>query len=137
MELFIQIRDGQPFEHPISGDNFRQAFPNIDVNNLPPEFARFERVPCPSLAYANLNSRQTAYQWVDGIVKDVWDVTPMTAQEIANKQNAVKLAWATHPFQSWVFNEDTCRFEPPTPKPDDGKNYVWDEALTSWVEVKL
>ena len=41
MELFIQIRNGQPFEHPIFGDNFRQAFPDVDVDNLPPEFARF------------------------------------------------------------------------------------------------
>ena len=45
MELYIQIRNGQPFEHPIFGDNFRQAFPGIDVDNLPPEFAVFQRVP--------------------------------------------------------------------------------------------
>jgi hypothetical protein len=44
MELYIQIRNGQPFEHPILGDNFRQAFPKIDVSNLPPEFAKFERI---------------------------------------------------------------------------------------------
>jgi hypothetical protein len=135
MELFIRIVDGQPFEHPILGDNFRQAFPNIDVNNLPPEFAKFERTPCPSLVYATLNSKETTYQWVDGVVKDVWDVTPMTSQEITDKQNAVKAIWATHPFQSWVFNEALCRFESPTPKPDDGKVYIWDEPTTSWVEV--
>ena len=44
MELFIRVKDGQAFEHPILGDNFRQAFPNINVNNLPSEFARFERI---------------------------------------------------------------------------------------------
>ena len=31
MRLFIQIRDGQPFEHPIIEDNFREAFPDIDI----------------------------------------------------------------------------------------------------------
>ena len=137
MELFIRIVDGQPFEHPILGDNFRQAFPDIDVNNLPPEFARFERVPRPSLIYAALNSNQPTYQWVDGVVKDVWDVTPMTPQEIADKQNAVKAVWATFPFQSWVFNEELCKFEAPTPRPDDNKAYVWDESTTSWVEITL
>ena len=42
MDFFIRIKDGQPFEHPIFGDNFRQAFPDVDVNNLPSEFAKFE-----------------------------------------------------------------------------------------------
>ena len=44
MRLFIQIRDGAPFEHPIQEDNFKFAFPQIDMNNLPEEFMDFERV---------------------------------------------------------------------------------------------
>lgn len=39
-------------------------------------------------------------------------------------------------FDSWVLNEDTCQYEAPTPMPDDGKVYHWDEATTSWVEVQ-
>jgi hypothetical protein len=39
------------------------------------------------------------------------------------------------PFESWILNEGTCQYEAPTPKPDDGKIYDWDEATTSWVEV--
>jgi hypothetical protein len=39
------------------------------------------------------------------------------------------------PFNSWVLNEDTCLYEAPTPMPDDGKIYTWDEATTSWVVV--
>jgi hypothetical protein len=38
------------------------------------------------------------------------------------------------PFASWVLNEDTCLWGAPTPYPDDGKAYKWDEATTSWVE---
>ena len=49
MELFIRIVDGAPFEHPIMGDNFREAFPHIDTENLPPEFARFVRVAMPTI----------------------------------------------------------------------------------------
>lgn len=37
-------------------------------------------------------------------------------------------------FNSWVLNEDTCVWEPPTPMPTDGKLYNWDEDTTSWVE---
>jgi hypothetical protein len=39
------------------------------------------------------------------------------------------------PYDSWVLNEDTCLWEVPTPRPDDGKDYRWDEETTSWVEV--
>ena len=81
MELFIQIKDGQPYEHPILGNNFREAFPHIDTNNLPPEFARFERVPCPENA-GPLEKNVVHYAWVNGIVKDVWSVAPMTVEEV-------------------------------------------------------
>ena len=36
MELFIRVDENrQAVDHPIMGDNFRQAFPDIDVSNLP------------------------------------------------------------------------------------------------------
>ena len=38
------------------------------------------------------------------------------------------------PFASWLLNEDTCLWDAPTPMPQDGKLYSWDEATTSWVE---
>ena len=37
------------------------------------------------------------------------------------------------PHASWVLNEDTCLWDPPTPKPDDGKFYRWNESTTSWI----
>ena len=39
------------------------------------------------------------------------------------------------PFESWTLNEETAQWEAPTPYPDDGKHYSWDEATTSWVEI--
>ena len=38
-------------------------------------------------------------------------------------------------YQSWILNEDTCLWEAPIPHPTDGKMYLWDEAIVSWVEV--
>lgn len=38
-------------------------------------------------------------------------------------------------FASWVLNEETCRWEPPTPRPQDGNLYEWDENSVSWVQV--
>jgi hypothetical protein len=39
------------------------------------------------------------------------------------------------PYLSWTLNETTCRWEPPMPYPSDEKDYVWNEATTSWVEI--
>lgn len=36
------------------------------------------------------------------------------------------------PFESWVLNEDTCRWDAPTPMPQDGQPYAWNEDTTSW-----
>ena len=43
---------------------------------------------------------------------------------------------APKPYASWVLNEATCRWEAPTPYPDDGNSYEWDESTTSWVKVE-
>ena len=40
------------------------------------------------------------------------------------------------PYTSWVLNESTCRWEAPTPRPDDDNIYTWDESTTSWVKVE-
>jgi hypothetical protein len=37
------------------------------------------------------------------------------------------------PFVSWVLNEDTCLWDAPISKPEDGNLYTWDEATLAWV----
>lgn len=39
------------------------------------------------------------------------------------------------PFDSWLLNEDTCQWEPPTPYPTDGLFYQWDEEQQNWKEI--
>lgn len=134
MELFIRIKDGQPFEHPIFSDNFRQAFPDVDTNNLPPEFARFVRVEAPILGpYENYVG--VTYELAGGVCKDVHRVEPMTEQQKLEKQNLIKSNWAAGDWASWIFNEATCAFDPPVAYPEDGQLYRWDEPTVSWVEV--
>jgi hypothetical protein len=93
LELYIQIRDGQPYEHPIFADNFREAFPDVDTNNLPDTFAKFIRVnaPVPDIyeVYEGVS-----YQWVDGVVKDVHSVRPMTDEERAVRDAEIATAQA-------------------------------------------
>jgi hypothetical protein len=39
------------------------------------------------------------------------------------------------PYPSWLLNTATCQWQAPIPYPTDGKQYYWDEATQSWVEV--
>jgi len=39
------------------------------------------------------------------------------------------------PYASWTLNESTCQWNPPTPHPDDGKFYIWNETEQRWDEV--
>jgi hypothetical protein len=36
------------------------------------------------------------------------------------------------PFNSWILNEDTCRWEAPVAYPNDGQDYKWNEETKSW-----
>ena len=39
---------------------------------------------------------------------------------------------APKPFNSWILNEDTCRWEAPVAKPDDDQDYKWNEIIQNW-----
>lgn len=39
---------------------------------------------------------------------------------------------APQPFDSWVLDEDTCRWRSPVPKPEDGKEYFWNDGSQKW-----
>ena len=36
------------------------------------------------------------------------------------------------PFDSWILNEESCTWESPVEKPDDGNWYIWNENNKSW-----
>ena len=44
---------------------------------------------------------------------------------------------APKPFNSWVLDEATCRWQAPTPMPTDDKSYTWNEETLSWDEIVL
>jgi len=39
---------------------------------------------------------------------------------------------APQPFPSWILDESTCDWVPPTQCPNDGKTYKWNEDLKAW-----
>jgi len=130
MNLFIKIESDSPVGHPALEDNLIQAF-----GTIPNEWEPFIRVPCPDIGvYQVLESDSPSYQKVDGMWTDVWLVRNMTMQEKTDKQNSVRL-WAniTNQDPSWIFDETTCSFVPPVPKPQDLQPWRWDTPSQSWI----
>lgn len=39
------------------------------------------------------------------------------------------------PYPSWLLDTITCQWQAPVPYPNDGKEYIWDEATQSWVST--
>jgi hypothetical protein len=39
------------------------------------------------------------------------------------------------PYDSWILDEDTCRWKAPVPYPEDGQAYTWDETNQEWVAI--
>ena len=134
MNCYIRMLNGAPSEHPIVRLNMSQAFPDMDLDNLPPEFAKFIRIEAPALGVYEKN-QTVAYELVEGMAgtyTDVFYSEPMTAEEITTKQDAVKAEWAISGFASWTFNEAICDYDAPVAMPEDGGPYYWIEDTTSW-----
>jgi hypothetical protein len=135
MELYIKLLNGKPTEHPITKENMETAFPDIDLNNLPENWAKFVRVPQPKLGV--YETAECFYEWDGDVVKDVWYVHPMGEEEKKQKQERVKKSWVEDGgFSNWIFDEERCVHIPPKPMPQDGKLYIWVQQATNWVEVE-
>jgi hypothetical protein len=136
MKLYIQTENGQTVNHPAFEHNLIEAF-----GGVPDHWKPFVRVERPTLGvYEVLESEEAAYEFVDGVWTDVWSVRPMTAEEIAAKQQAVIDAWALIPnafnFTAWVLDEATLRMVPPIPRPvEAGKIFRWSGADNNWKEA--
>lgn len=131
LELYIQIKDGKPHEHPILGNNFREAFPDVDTENLPADrFAKFIRVQPPEAgAYEVV---ELTYDWVDGVVKDIWAIRPMTEEEKAAKFEQMSLEAYAHRDQLIErCNEMIIQVTEPY------GNQAWRETLAELIVWKL
>jgi hypothetical protein len=42
--------------------------------------------------------------------------------------------YAPKPYASWTLNQSSWIWEAPTPCPNDGKVYIWNEDTNSWIE---
>jgi hypothetical protein len=82
---------------------------------------------------------QTSY-WTRGGVHHGEDGEPDGGVPLHLNYAGVGFSWdgtgfaAPQPYGSWTLDENYL-WQPPTPMPDDGNVYEWDEDTTSWVEI--
>lgn len=130
MSLYIQVQDGQPINHPTLVDHLYGAFGGIPDNWKP-----FTRVDCPSRTVMPVDVYQVAefIYLADGEgFKDQWFVRDMSEEEKAEK---IDRAQGRQPYPSWSFDESTCTWVPPIPKPLTIEWSVWDEEALAWKDV--
>ena len=71
--------------------------------------------------------------------RDVWKQTSYNGNMRKNfagigfKYDQVRDAFIEpKPFNSWVLNEETCKYDPPIAYPNDGQHYKWNETDKQW-----
>lgn len=83
------------------------------------------------------------YQWLIDNLGGTWVKTSYNANIRKNyagvgySYDEVRDAFiAPKPFDSWTLDEDTCRWQAPTPYPTtEGKFYIWSEDDLTWREI--
>jgi hypothetical protein len=129
MALFIQIKDGQPVDHPVYDFNLVQVYGQIPTN-----YVAFNRVQQPAeLLTSPFQTAQSSYALSsDGVTwEDVWTAVEMSADE---KSALIASTQANPPGPNVTLDTTTLTWNPNTSKPSDGQKYYWDWAQGIWVQ---
>jgi hypothetical protein len=79
---------------------------------------------CKSLYGENTNWKQTSYN----------NNFRGTFAGMGYKYDSLKdMFIPEQPFPSWVFNEETCKWEAPVSRPDNESDCMWNEETLSWI----
>lgn len=139
MNLYIEIKDGQPINHPAFEDNLIQA-----LGSVPSHWEPFIRVERPVLGiHEVLNSEIPTYEKVNGTWTDVWSIREMTAEEKETAKQIVQTTikeikeawlqrWQSENWSAWIFNEDSMVYEPPIPRPMPDQSKLDQRIFTYW-----
>lgn len=87
-------------------------------------------------AFRNQVCKRTSYNTLGGVHKNGGTPFRKNYAGIGYTYDQTRDAFIPpRPFASWQLNDTTCLWDSPTPMPDDGKIYTWNEDATAWQEV--
>ena len=91
----------------------------------------------PETWYGNFRGqvcKRTSYNTLDGIHNKGGTPYRLNYAGIGFTYDSARDAFiAPKPYASWVLDEATCRWQAPTPLPNEGGPWTWDEETLSWV----
>lgn len=117
-------------------------FAKLDEHNIVLDVNVVNNSDCDDLPFPESEPVGIAFltQWSGGYTN--WKQTSYNANFRKNYAGIGYIYDATldafippKPYPSWLLNTTTCQWEAPVPYPNDGKQYYWDEATLSWVEI--
>jgi hypothetical protein len=80
---------------------------------------------------------QTSYNTYGGIHKNGGTPLRKNYAGIGYTYDVIRDAFIPpQPYASWVLDENTCLWNSPTPMPDDGRGYIWNEEQRRWDLLK-
>ena len=88
--LYIQIKNGQPFDHPYLESNLYQIIENFDPNNLPDGWAKFTRVLNPYIhdsLYHEVVLHSYTFDSNTNTCTDLWTKRTLTDEELELKKD--------------------------------------------------
>lgn len=81
--------------------------------------------------------KQTSYNTIGGVHLNGGTPFRKNYASIGSIYDSVRDAfYRPQPFPSWTLDEQTCFWNPPIQKPNDGKAYFWDENIKDWIAIK-
>ena len=90
-----------------------------------------QRVIVAEQDFINSGAVGDSFNWVQTSYNDNFRKQFAGIGGTYNKEKDIFIA--PQPFPSWALDSNDD-WQPPTAKPDDGKEYYWDEPSTSWKE---
>jgi len=130
--LFIEIKDGKPYAHPLHEDNLLYLDPSIQLPNE--KYMKFIRAPIPKHGIYEVVDGST-YEIKNGVVEETWNIRQMDAETKA--ELIAKYKVDSKRFDSWIWEDETCSYIPPVLPPPyvEGVNIHWNESKLSWEET--
>jgi len=107
MNLYIKIENGLPVTHPILEDNLIAC----GISELPnSEFHLFVRTPLPTVGPYEFAESNSYTLGTNGVWTDAWVIRSLTPDE---KEKKIEMLQNLFHDPTFVFNEETCAWEPP------------------------
>ena len=134
--LYIQLNEkGKAFGAPYLESNLLHAY-----GEIPPNFEPYVKVVPPHLdIYETFVTKGPICKKIDGVWKEVWPKRAMLPHEKVHRQNQEKQRLSEHPhydnYTAWSWNSETCQYDPPIPRPNNGKEHLWHGGANTWIEL--